>query len=142
MQPMKGKTRDRRDRRVRPRCRVARAPHHELVGDGTIVSKAVEAAFRLVPRHRFAPGATLDEAYARDSIRTKRDEHGVTISAVSDPGIQAMMLEQASSSATRSWRSALAPDTTRPSWLTSPVRAGKSPPSISNPMSPPAPDTP
>jgi len=67
----------------------------DLVADGTIVTKPVEAAFRMVPRHRFAPGATLDEAYARDSIRTKRDDHGVTISSVSDPTIQAMMLEQA-----------------------------------------------
>jgi len=67
----------------------------ELVADGIIVSKEVEAAFRVVPRHRFAPAATLDDAYARDSIRTKRDPHGVTISSVSDPGIQAMMLEQA-----------------------------------------------
>ncbi len=67
----------------------------ELVADGTIVSKEVEAAFQVVPRHRFAPGATLDEAYARDSVRTKRNDHGITISAVSDPGIQAMMLEQA-----------------------------------------------
>ncbi|SRR6266498_1400000 len=67
----------------------------ELVADGTIVSKAVEAAFRVVPRHRFAPGVTLEQAYARDSIRTKRDDHGVTTSSVSDPTIHAMMLEQA-----------------------------------------------
>lgn len=67
----------------------------ELVADGTIASKEVEAAFRVVPRHRFAPGVTLEEAYARSSVRTKRDDHGITISAVSDPGIQAMMLEQA-----------------------------------------------
>jgi len=66
-----------------------------LVADGTVLSKDVEAAFRAVPRHRFAPGATLEEAYARASVRTKRDAHGVTVSAVSDPGIQAMMLEQA-----------------------------------------------
>ncbi len=55
---------------------------NELVGDGTIVAKAVEAARRVVPRHRFAPGETLDEAYARESVRTKRDVHGVTISSV------------------------------------------------------------
>ncbi len=67
----------------------------ELVAKGTIVSKEVEAAFRAVPRHLFAPGATLKESYAQDTVRTKRDEHGITISAVSAPRIQAMMLEQA-----------------------------------------------
>ena len=87
----------------------------ELVGDGTIVSKAVEAAFRVVPRHRFASVATLDEAYARESVRTKRDEHSVTTSSVSDPpGIQAMMLEQAGCGlACGAWRSGRAATTRR-----------------------------
>ncbi|MFN2494980.1 MAG: hypothetical protein ABR608_03590, partial [Pseudonocardiaceae bacterium] len=67
----------------------------ELVAAGTIVSKEVEAAFRRVPRHLFAPGATLDDSYAQDIVRIKRDEHGTTISAVSAPQIQAMMLKQA-----------------------------------------------
>lgn len=67
----------------------------ELVAEGTILSKEVEAAFRVVPRHLFAPGATLQEPYAQDTVRTKRDEHGITISAISAPQIQAMMLEQA-----------------------------------------------
>src|SRR5206468_11084556 len=38
---------------------------------------------------------SLDEAYANDVVRTKRDEHGMTISSVSAPWLQAMMLEQA-----------------------------------------------
>jgi protein-L-isoaspartate(D-aspartate) O-methyltransferase len=67
----------------------------ELVADGTIVSKEVEAAFRMVPRHLFAPGATLEESYAQDTVRFKRDEHGTTLSTVSAPQIQAVMLEQA-----------------------------------------------
>ncbi|MGH4016744.1 MAG: methyltransferase, FxLD system [Pseudonocardiaceae bacterium] len=67
----------------------------ELVADGTIVSNQVEAAFRTVPRHLFAPGATLEESYAQDIVATKRDEHGITISSVSAPRIQAFMLEQA-----------------------------------------------
>ncbi|MGH3872683.1 MAG: methyltransferase, FxLD system [Pseudonocardiaceae bacterium] len=67
----------------------------ELVAAGTIASKDVEAAFRRVPRHLFAPGATLEDSYAQDTVRLKRDEHGATISAVSAPQIQAMMLEQA-----------------------------------------------
>jgi len=36
----------------------------ELLTAGSIVSKEVEAAFRTVPRHLFAPGATPEEAYA------------------------------------------------------------------------------
>ncbi|MGH3939406.1 MAG: methyltransferase, FxLD system [Pseudonocardiaceae bacterium] len=79
----------------------ARAAHlrdrlaDELVAKGTIVSNEVEAAFRTVPRHLFAPGATLEESYAQDTVRTKRDEHGVTISSITAPRIQAMMLNQA-----------------------------------------------
>jgi len=66
-----------------------------LVADGTITSEEVEAAFRTVPRHLFAPGAALEEAYAQDRVVTKRDENGVTISSVTAPQIQALMLEQA-----------------------------------------------
>jgi protein-L-isoaspartate(D-aspartate) O-methyltransferase len=66
-----------------------------LVADGSIVSSAVEAAIRTVPRHLFAPQAALDKAYAaHDIVVTKRDEHGVTTSSVSAPSIQALMLEQ------------------------------------------------
>ncbi|MGH3911943.1 MAG: methyltransferase, FxLD system [Pseudonocardiaceae bacterium] len=67
----------------------------ELVAEGTIVSKEVEAAFRTVPRHLFTPGATLEESYAQATVRIKRDEHGTTLSAVSAPQTQATMLEQA-----------------------------------------------
>jgi protein-L-isoaspartate(D-aspartate) O-methyltransferase len=67
----------------------------ELVAGGIIVSKQLEAALRMVPRHLFAPGATLEESYAQETVRFKRDEHGATLSTVSAPQIQAMMLEQA-----------------------------------------------
>ncbi|WP_322747947.1 MULTISPECIES: methyltransferase, FxLD system [unclassified Frankia] len=67
----------------------------ELVTAGSIVSGEIEAAFRTVPRHLFAPEVPLDEAYANDVVRTKRDEHGMTISSVSAPWLQAAMLEQA-----------------------------------------------
>ncbi len=60
-----------------------------------IRSDRVADAFRTVPRHLFAPGATLEESYAQDTVRVKRDEHGIAISMVSAPRIQAMMLEQA-----------------------------------------------
>lgn len=61
---------------------------------GSIRSKPVAAAFSKVPRHLFAPGAALETAYALDRLVTKRDEHGITISSISAPQIQAMMLEQ------------------------------------------------
>lgn len=51
---------------------------------------------RTVPRHLFAPEADLEKAYnAFNSVVTKRNQHGVAISSVSAPQIQAMMLEQA-----------------------------------------------
>ncbi|MFD4133598.1 methyltransferase, FxLD system [Streptomyces goshikiensis] len=68
----------------------------QLVKAGTIRSKPVEAAFRAVPRHEFAPEAPLVQAYAaHDAVPTKKNEHGITISSVSAPDVQAMMLEQA-----------------------------------------------
>jgi protein-L-isoaspartate(D-aspartate) O-methyltransferase len=67
----------------------------QLIADGAIRSARVEAAFRTVPRHRFAPGASLEDAYANTALPTKRDEHGVTMSSVSAPWLQAAMLEQA-----------------------------------------------
>lgn len=66
-----------------------------LVADGMITSRGAEDAFRVVPRHLFAPGVSLEQAYARDRVVTKRNRHGMTISSVSAPEIQAMMLEQA-----------------------------------------------
>jgi protein-L-isoaspartate(D-aspartate) O-methyltransferase len=66
-----------------------------LIADGAIRSARVEAAVRTVPRHVFAPGASLEEAYANTTLPTKRDEHGATMSAVSAPWLQAAMLEQA-----------------------------------------------
>jgi protein-L-isoaspartate(D-aspartate) O-methyltransferase len=66
-----------------------------LLADGAIRSAPVEAVFRTVPRHVFAPGASMEEAYANTALRTKRDEHGVTMSSVSAPWLQAATLEQA-----------------------------------------------
>jgi protein-L-isoaspartate(D-aspartate) O-methyltransferase len=65
-----------------------------LRADGKISSSAVEAAFRAVARERFLPAGTpLEIAYGVDnSVVTKRDEHGVSVSAAY---IQARMLEQA-----------------------------------------------
>lgn len=67
----------------------------QLTTTDRIRSAAVEAAFRAVPRHLFIPEVPLEQAYADDSVPTKRNEDGVTISSVSAPWLQAMMLEQA-----------------------------------------------
>lgn len=68
----------------------------ELTADGTITSPEIEAVMRRVPRHAFAPEASLEEAYnTYSAVITKKNEHGVAISSVSAPQIQAMMLEQA-----------------------------------------------
>jgi protein-L-isoaspartate(D-aspartate) O-methyltransferase len=61
---------------------------------GLVLSRAVEAALRTVPRHLFAPGVPLETAYANHSIVTKRTERGSPLSSVSAPWIQAMMLGQ------------------------------------------------
>ncbi|OEJ21091.1 methyltransferase, FxLD system [Streptomyces subrutilus] len=72
----------------------------QLVREGAIRSKQVEAAFRTVPRHEFAPEAPLVQAYAaHEAVPTKKNEHGITTSSVSAPDVQAMMLEQAEAQA-------------------------------------------
>lgn len=67
----------------------------DLVADGTIKTEAVRNAFRAVPRHLFVPEASLADAYARFAVTTRTDERGQATSSVSDPHIQAVMLELA-----------------------------------------------
>lgn len=68
----------------------------QLIAEGAIRSPEVEAALRTVPRHLFTPGLSPSAAYAPgDALAVKRDRHGVVISSVSAPNIQALMLEQA-----------------------------------------------
>jgi protein-L-isoaspartate(D-aspartate) O-methyltransferase len=68
----------------------------QLRADGTISTPEIEAAMRKVPRHEFTPDAPLDKAYETyAAVITKTDEHGVQLSSVSAPQIQAMMLDQA-----------------------------------------------
>ncbi|MGH3899736.1 MAG: methyltransferase, FxLD system [Pseudonocardiaceae bacterium] len=67
----------------------------ELREQGAIHGDRVADAFRTVPRHLFAPGVPWETAYANDTVVTKRDAHGIAISSVSAPWLQAMMLEQA-----------------------------------------------
>ncbi len=68
----------------------------ELCADGNISSPEIEAVMRKVPRHAFTPDTPLEKAYdTYAAVITKTDEHGVQLSSVSAPQIQAMMLEQA-----------------------------------------------
>ena len=68
----------------------------QLVENGTITSKAVEAAMRSVPRHVFIPEAPAEEAYNPfRAVVTKRDSDGNALSSVSDMHVQAWMLEAA-----------------------------------------------
>lgn len=65
--------------------------------NGMELSDPLERALLKVPRHRFAPEADMEAAHAPfDAVVTKQDERGVSVSSVSAPQIQAMMLEQAS----------------------------------------------
>ncbi|WP_328914764.1 MULTISPECIES: methyltransferase, FxLD system [unclassified Streptomyces] len=67
-----------------------------LRAEGWIASPEVEAVMRAVPRHEFAPEVSLEKAYEPyAAVITKTDEHGVQLSSVSAPQIQALMLEQA-----------------------------------------------
>ena len=67
----------------------------QLLADGRITTAAVEAAFRVVPRHAFVPEAELEAAYADDTVKTKFDDDGTCLSSLSAPWLQALMIEQA-----------------------------------------------
>ena len=66
--------------------------NEQLVAAGRLTSPAWRAAFEAVPRHLFAPDVPVEQAYANDTVRTKRDGDGVTTSSVSAPWLQAVML--------------------------------------------------
>jgi protein-L-isoaspartate(D-aspartate) O-methyltransferase len=67
-----------------------------LVAKGSITDDRVEAAFRVVPRHLFAPpGTSLTDAYADDVIRTKFDRSGSCLSSITAPWLQAVMIREA-----------------------------------------------
>lgn len=74
--------------------RHALADH--LIAAGCITSPQVAAAFRAVPRHLFTPEVPREQAYRPyHHVRVKYDARGATISSVSAPYVQAIMLEQA-----------------------------------------------
>ncbi|QIP83183.1 methyltransferase, FxLD system [Streptomyces sp. Tu 2975] len=66
-----------------------------LVAAGHVRTAAVEAAFRTVPRHVFAPEVPVETAYADDVIPVRHAPDGRISSSVSAPWIQADMLEAA-----------------------------------------------
>jgi protein-L-isoaspartate(D-aspartate) O-methyltransferase len=61
---------------------------------GTFQTPQVEAAFRTVPRHLFLPAASLDDAYSRNPVVTRRAPDGTSLSSASSPKLVAVMLEQ------------------------------------------------
>ncbi|MEU8205876.1 methyltransferase domain-containing protein [Streptosporangium sp. NPDC049046] len=63
---------------------------------GFIRDDRVADAFAVVERHVFVPeGTPLEATYnVDDSVATKTDEHGVIVSSISAPFIQALMIEQ------------------------------------------------
>jgi protein-L-isoaspartate(D-aspartate) O-methyltransferase len=66
-----------------------------LIGKG-MTAPQVQAAFRAVPRHAFAPeSVSLADAYADTIVVTKRDPSGKIISSVSAPWVHAYAIEQA-----------------------------------------------
>jgi protein-L-isoaspartate(D-aspartate) O-methyltransferase len=65
-----------------------------LRAGGEIRTDAVVEAFRAVPRHLFVPDVSLALAYADTVVPTKFDPGGDAISALSQPAIVAVMLEQ------------------------------------------------
>lgn len=65
-----------------------------LRAGGEIRSEAVAEAFGAVPRHLFVPEVSVALAYADTVVPTKFDAAGAAISALSQPAIVAVMLEQ------------------------------------------------
>ena len=74
--------------------RLLRTFVDDLAGRGAFLdSPRIEAAFRTVPRHRFLPGLTPEEAY-RDQVIVTKMEDGVPVSASSQPSFMAVVLQQ------------------------------------------------
>jgi len=62
---------------------------------GLMLPPEVDQAVRTVPRHLFTGDVALEAAYGDTALITKRDERGISVSSVSAPWLQAMMLGQA-----------------------------------------------
>jgi protein-L-isoaspartate(D-aspartate) O-methyltransferase len=66
----------------------------QIKAAGHATSPAVEQAMRTVPRHKFVPEATVEDAYADIAVITKRASDGSALSCASVPTVVAMMLDQ------------------------------------------------
>lgn len=66
----------------------------EIVSSGLARAPGVDEALRTVPRHRFVPGASLEDAYANSTVSIKQDGDGISISCASQPAVVAVMLDQ------------------------------------------------
>ncbi|MEV6033545.1 methyltransferase, FxLD system [Nonomuraea sp. NPDC052116] len=62
---------------------------------GLVLPAEVERALRTVPRHLFAGDVDLQAAYEDTAVVTKLNERGASMSSVSAPWLQAVMLGQA-----------------------------------------------
>jgi protein-L-isoaspartate(D-aspartate) O-methyltransferase len=66
----------------------------DLRGSGRLTDRAVEAAFRAVPRHIFLPALPAADAYQDEAFVIKTGADGLPLSSSSQPAIMAIMLEQ------------------------------------------------
>ncbi|WP_327744699.1 methyltransferase, FxLD system [Streptomyces europaeiscabiei] len=84
------------DATVRDPKRLRAEMVRALRDQDAITSDSVAAAFAAVPRHQFAPEASLELAYDLHRIvPVKKDENGLNVSVMSAAHLQAVMLEQA-----------------------------------------------
>lgn len=76
--------------------RLRRAMARTVIEGGWAPSAAVRSALETVPRHRYAPEASLADAYdgGDRAVVTRRDATGTAISSVSAAWLQADMIEQ------------------------------------------------
>lgn len=58
------------------------------------LSEPVASAMRTVERHLFVPDAALEQAYADDTVVTRRDDDGLPTSSASAPWLVGRMLDQ------------------------------------------------
>lgn len=74
--------------------RLRNALVDQIRADGHARTPDVERALRTVPRHKFVPGASLEDAYANSPVHIKYDSDGTSISCASQPVVVALMLDQ------------------------------------------------
>ncbi|MFI9210298.1 methyltransferase, FxLD system [Streptomyces sp. NPDC053253] len=65
----------------------------ELTEGGWAGTPELRAAFRAVPRHAFLPEQPLERAYANQAVATVSTDDGTSLSSVSQPEMQAVMLD-------------------------------------------------